>query len=70
MTKSVLEAIREGNWKFEPEKVDNQSFRATHAIPGTDAKLKVLAERVEAGLPLWHDQDRPDYDEPTEESTA
>jgi len=66
VTKSVLEAIREGNWNFEPENVDVHSFDATRAIPGTDEKLKVLAERIQAGLPLWHEKDRPDYEEPTE----
>jgi hypothetical protein len=64
VTKSVLEAIREGNWGFEPEVVDEQGFDATRAIPGTDEKLRVLAERVRAGLPLWHDRDRADYEEP------
>ena len=66
MTKSVLDAIREGNWNFEPEAVDKQSFDATHAIPGTNEKLRVLAERVRAGLPLWHEQDRADYEDPDE----
>ena len=66
VTKSVLDAIREGNWNFEPENVDVQSFDATHAIPGTDEKLKVLAERVQAGLPLWHEKDRPDYEDPVD----
>jgi hypothetical protein len=27
-------------------------------MPGTDEKLEVLAERVRAGLPLWHGNDR------------
>jgi hypothetical protein len=63
VTKSVLEAIREGNWSFEPDEVDERQFDATRAIPGTDEKLKVLAERVRAGLPLWHEQDRADYEE-------
>lgn len=66
MTKSVLEAIREGNWNFEPEEVDRQCFDSTRAIPGTDEKLRVLAERVQAGLPLWHESDRADYEEPVE----
>ncbi len=61
--KSVLEAIREGNWNFEPAEVDNSGFDATHAIPGTDEKLRVLVERVRAGLPLWHEHDRADYDD-------
>lgn len=64
MTKSVLDAIREGNWSFEPDAVDKHSFDATRAIPGTNEKLKVLAERVRAGLPLWHEQDRADYEDP------
>ena len=66
VTKSVLDAIREGNWSFEPEPVDQQSFHATRAIPGTREKLHVLAERVRTGLPLWHERDRPDYEEPLE----
>ena len=66
MTKSVLEAIREGNWNFEPDEVDKRQFDATRAVPGTREKLKVLADRVRAGLPLWHDQDRPDYEDPVE----
>jgi hypothetical protein len=66
VTKSVLDAIREGKWDFEPEIVDLNDFDATRAIPGTDEKLKVLAERVQAGLPLWHDKDRPDYEEPAD----
>ena len=63
MTKSVLEAIRDGDWDFEPEEVDQSQFAATQAIPGTRAKLHVLAERVRAGLPLWHDRDRMDYED-------
>jgi len=63
VTKSVLDAIREGNWSYEPEAVDPNNFDATHAIPGTEEKLRVLAERVKAGLPLWHRGDRADYEE-------
>ena len=61
--KSVLEAIKEGVWDYEPEEVDGSGFDATKAMPGTDEKLSVLAERIEAGLPLWHVSDRTDYDE-------
>jgi hypothetical protein len=59
-----LEAIRNGNWHFEPEEVDPSGFSATSAIPGSKMKIAVLAERVQSGLPLWHEEDRPDYDEP------
>ena len=34
------------------------------AIPGTEEKLNILAERARAGLPLWHERDRADYEEP------
>jgi hypothetical protein len=65
VTKSVLDAIREGNWDYEPAQVEPNGFDATRAIPGTREKLSVLAERARAGLPLWHDRDRPDYEELT-----
>ena len=63
MSKSVLEAIREGLWDFEPERVEGDRYDATRAIPGTKEKLAVLAARARAGLPLWHDRDRIDYEE-------
>jgi hypothetical protein len=63
VSKSVLDAIREGDWFFEPEEVDSASFQATKAIPGTRQKLDVLAARARAGLPLWHENDRADYDQ-------
>jgi hypothetical protein len=63
VVKSVLEAIKQGVWDFEPETVEERSFSATRAMPGTDEKLEVLAQRVRAGLPLWHGHDRTDFDE-------
>jgi hypothetical protein len=62
MPKSVLDAIREGDWYFEPEELDSSRFDATNAIPGTPEKIDVLAERASSGLPLWHRLDRPDYE--------
>jgi hypothetical protein len=62
--KSVLEAIKMGYWDFEPPEVDCHDFDYTDAMPGTKTKLKVLAERVQSGLPLWHPQDRDEVDEP------
>jgi hypothetical protein len=64
MPHSVLEAIRSGVWDFEPADQLNNDFSATEAMPGTDAKLSVLAERVRRGLPLWHPSDRQEYDDP------
>jgi hypothetical protein len=53
-----LEAIKMGLWDFEPPEVASSQFDATEAMPGTKAKLDVLAQRVQRGLPLWHPGDR------------
>ena len=58
MPRSVLEAIKMGLWDFEPPDVESGQFDCTEAMPGTKAKLQVLAQRVENGLPLWHPGDR------------
>jgi hypothetical protein len=63
MLRNVLDAIRDGDWFFEPEQVEPGGFQATTAIPGTKEKLDVLADRVRAGLPLWHESDRCNYEE-------
>ncbi|MEM8946613.1 MAG: hypothetical protein AAGD11_15680 [Planctomycetota bacterium] len=63
MQKSVLDAIKQGEWSYEPDTVDEAEFKSTHALPGTDEKLSVLAARVKAGLPLWHGHDRTEYDD-------
>ena len=61
--KSVLDAIKQGMWDYEPDTVEECTFCPTRAMPGTDEKLSVLAARVEAGLPLWHGHDRTEYDD-------
>ncbi len=61
--KSVLEAIKQGEWGYEPEGVDEQNYASTHAMPGTNEKLSVMAARVEAGLPLWHGHDKTEYND-------
>jgi hypothetical protein len=53
-----------GLWDFEPRKLDGSSFTSTAAMPGTDEKVLVLAERLRLGLPLWHPSDRLEYDMP------
>ena len=63
MPNSVLEAIKLGLWDYEPEKVPDAEFDPTRAMPGTDEKLAVLAERLERGLPLWHSFDKQDFDD-------
>lgn len=63
MPNSVLDAIKLGYWDFEPEEVETGEFAATGAMPGTSAKLSILADRVRQGLPLWHPSDRQDCEE-------
>ena len=58
MPDSVLEAIRQGIWDFEPPQAEGGKYPATQAVPGSDEKLEILAERVRQGLPLWHPSDR------------
>ena len=43
---------------YEPRKVGPDEFPSTDAMPGTKAKIQVLAERVRRGIPLWHPGDK------------
>lgn len=63
MRQSVLEAIKSGDWNYEPEESDatDDAFDSTTALPGTDQKLEILADRIRSGLPLWHPHDRLTY---------
>lgn len=63
MPDSVLDAIKLGIWDYEPEDVGQEAFDPTAALPGTNQKLAILAERLERGLPLWHEADRRSYDD-------
>ena len=58
MPESVIEAIRQGIWDFEPEETEERDYNRTLAMPGSPEKLDVLAERLENGKPLWHPDDR------------
>lgn len=62
MPRSVLEAIKMGIWDFEPPKVEFNEFNASNAMPGTQEKLGIMAERAKQGLPLWHTRDRDDME--------
>lgn len=63
MHKSILDAIKDGEWDYEPEEITESRFSPTGAMPGTREKLSVLADRVRSGLPLWHGHDRVEYDD-------
>lgn len=60
---SVLEAIRDGLWDFEPRELERGQYAATKAMPGSREKLDILALRAAQGLPLWHCDDRLEYDD-------
>jgi hypothetical protein len=60
--RSVLEAIKLGQWNFEPQP-ESTDDEATGALPGTTEKLDVLAERLRQGLPLWNTSDRRTFDD-------
>jgi len=64
---SVLDAIRQGQWDFEPDEVDAEKYLSTAALPGSNEKISALAERAQDGLPLWHPSDRRCFDD-TEEA--
>lgn len=63
MPNSVLDAIKDGIWDFEPNDQQEEDYESTVALPGTGEKLTILADRLELGLPLWHPHDRLTYDD-------
>ena len=63
MPNSVLEAIQQGLWDFEPRQVETDQYSPTGAVPGSDEKVTILAERLRRGEPLWHPSDRQDYED-------
>lgn len=63
MSNSILEAIRNGEWDFEPGSVEEDKFDSTQAMPGSTEKVDALARRLRSGLPLWHSSDRRSYDD-------
>lgn len=63
MSRSVIEAIKDGDFDFEPQGKEQQDYSATRAMPGTTEKLDILAARLAQGLPLWHPRDRATYDD-------
>ena len=66
MRESVLDAIKQGQWDFEPESVREDEYVSTVALPGSEEKISILAARAQDGLPLWHPEDRRSYDDSDE----
>jgi hypothetical protein len=67
VSRSLLEAIKQGNWEYEPAGQDATEVPPTPAMPGSKEKLAILAERLQLGLPLWHDSDRRTYNDEDKE---
>ena len=67
MPSSVIEAIQQGIWDYEPDEAESREYDSTDALPGSDAKLSILAERLNEGKPRWHPEDRLSYGEKDDE---
>jgi hypothetical protein len=67
VSRSLLEAIKQGNWNYEPTGEAPTTLPATAALPGSKEKLDILAERLQLGLPLWHPSDRRTYNDQDKE---
>ena len=66
LTKAILDAIKMGIWDFDPESQEvsnDEQYQPTSSLPGSEEKLAILSERINAGLPLWHPEDRYTYDD-------
>jgi len=62
VARSVIDAIKDGLWDYEPEEPGKQQQTpATNALPGSKEKLNILAERLRSGEPLWNPSDRMCY---------
>ena len=59
--RNVFHAIEKFGHDEDFAPMETHTFESTEAPAGSDEKLRVLAARIEAGLPLWHHDDRPDY---------
>ena len=60
--RSIFDALAMNISDFVPEEIP-ENFKPTAALPGTGEKLDVLAGRAQAGLPLWHPEDRRSYND-------
>jgi hypothetical protein len=59
--RNVFEAILQCGHDEDFSPVESDEFSPTDAPAGSPAKIAVLAERIQRGLPLWHAEDRCDY---------
>jgi hypothetical protein len=59
--RNVFEAILQCGHDEDFSPVESDDFFPTDAPAGSPAKIAILAERIQRGLPLWHTEDRCDY---------
>ena len=59
--RNVFEAILQHGHDEDFVPVETNEFTGSDAPAGSAEKLKILAERVMQGWPLWHAEDRSDY---------
>jgi hypothetical protein len=59
--RNVFDAILECGHDEDFMPAESADFRPTEAPAGSREKIAILAERVQKGLPLWHQMDRSDY---------
>lgn len=58
---NVFEAILKYGHDEDFTPMADDSFSATDAPAGSEAKIEALRQRVKSGQPLWHCEDRADY---------
>jgi hypothetical protein len=58
---NVFEAILEYGHDEDFLPHEGEEFVATDAPAGSEEKIEALRQRVLAGMPLWHQEDREDY---------
>jgi hypothetical protein len=55
-------SFEEADGEFQPESFEGiDPLAPTLAKPGSDEKVRMLAARYAAGVPLWHDSDCYDH---------
>ncbi len=59
--RNVFEAILKYGHDEDFTPAETEEFLSTSAPAGSRAKIEALRQRVEMGVPLWHDDDRADY---------
>ena len=58
---NVFEAILKYGHDEDFAPAESGEFSSTDAPAGSEAKIEILRQRVQLGMPLWHTEDRVDY---------